>query len=105
MHLWFQRHFLHPSSTLLGMSLAWSIILIGAIHHSPAAHEHVHHDAHDEDHHCVVEVFADGLISEVAELHVAMATTGIAVENPVRCEVWLEETEHLRPLGRGPPLG
>lgn len=105
MHTWFQRRHTHPSSTLLGMVLACGIVWVGALHYSPTAHEHVHHDAHEEDHHCVVEVFADGLISEVVELHVAEATEGIATAMTVRCEVWLEETEHLRPPGRAPPSG
>lgn len=105
MHTWFQRRHTHPSSTLLGVLLALSVVWIGALHYSPAAHDHAHHDAHEEDHHCVVEVFADGVISEVAELRVALATETVVAEISPRHEVWLEETKHLRPQGRAPPSG
>ncbi len=105
MHTWFQRRHTHPRTTLLGIVLALSVVWIGALHYAPAAHEHLHHDAHDEDHHCVVEIFADGVLSDVVELHVALAAEIIATEITVRSEVWLEETKHLRPPGRAPPLG
>ncbi len=100
-----QKHRLRPRLAALGAVLALGVVWIGALYFSPTAHAHVHNDAHEADHHCVVEVFADGVLSDVLELQVSLLATVVTAERVQTHDVWVGENKHLRPPGRAPPLG
>lgn len=90
---------------LLGTVLAWSIVWIGALHYAPTAHAHVHHDADEADHHCVVEVFNEGVLADAPDPSVHAPAERIETEHQLATPFHPAPAARLRPPGRAPPLG
>jgi hypothetical protein len=101
----FQRRRHHPRTAVLGAILAWCIIWIGALHYAPAAHSHIHGDAHEADHHCVIEVFSDGVLLDTFTIGVEAPATRLHSESAIASVILVETPARLRPPGRAPPLG
>lgn len=90
---------------LLGTVLAWSIVWIGALQYAPTAHAEVHHDAGEADHHCVVEVFNEGVLIDTPDVSVHAPVTRIELEHQLAALFHPAPAARLRPPGRAPPLG
>ena len=100
-----QRRRFRPRTALLGALLAWSIIWIGALQFAPTAHADIHHDAHEADHHCVVEIFSEGILVDEISVSVHAPTSLLQSEASSAEEIHLPTPNRLRPPGRAPPLG
>ncbi|GAB5560917.1 MAG: hypothetical protein SynsKO_25640 [Synoicihabitans sp.] len=101
----FQRRRFRSRTAVLGAALAWSIIWIGALQFAPTAHADIHHDAHEADHHCVIEVFSEGVLSGEISIEVHAPSTALHIEAATAEVVYLDTPDRLRPPGRAPPLG
>ena len=101
----FQRRRFRSRTALLGAALAWSIIWIGALQFAPTAHAEIHHDAHETDHHCVVEIFSEGILVAGISVSVHNPTSLLHSEASVAEAVDFNTPDRLRPPGRAPPLG
>lgn len=95
------RRRLAPLATVL----AWSIVWIGALQYAPTAHAEVHHDAGDADHHCVVEVFNEGVLIDTPDASVHAPATRIETEQQLATPFHPETAPRLHPPGRAPPIG
>ncbi|MGC4074850.1 MAG: hypothetical protein QM760_20605 [Nibricoccus sp.] len=73
---------------------------------SPEAHEHVHHDCHnDEDHSCAVVLFSQGLWTTFDVVEVIAPSPTWSDHLPVsRPELRLVAPRYLRQPERGPPV-
>lgn len=100
-----QHRRFRPSTTLLGTVLAWSIVWIGALQFAPTAHADIHHDAHEADHHCIVEIFSEGILVDEISVEIHAPTSLLLSEASVAESVHLHTPDRLRPPGRAPPLG
>ena len=101
----FQRRRFKTRTAVLGSLLAWSIIWIGALKFAPTAHAEIHHDALDSDHHCVVEVFSEGVLLDSPAVGWHASAARLATENAFAQVKVLETPTWLRPPGRAPPIG
>ena len=98
-----RRH--RPRAAVLGALLAWCIVWIGALHYAPTAHAEIHDDAHEADHHCVVEVFSEGVILDHATIGIDAPSTPLRTEASRAEVIFVESPAQLRPPGRAPPIG
>ena len=100
-----QRRPFRFRTALLSAVLAWSIVWIGALQFTPTAHADIHHDAHDADHHCVVEIFSEGIL--LGEISVSVTSPGSLLQSEAQSaeEIYLDTPDRLRPPGRAPPIG
>ncbi len=101
----FQRRRFRPRTALWGTLLAWSIVWIGALQFAPTAHADIHNDAHEADHHCVVEVFGEGILVDEISVSVNAPTSLLQSEATSAIEIHVHTPDRLRPPGRAPPLG
>lgn len=101
----FQANRFRQRLALLGAVLAGSVIWIGALHYAPAAHADLHHDATETDHHCVVEVFSDGVLIDTPDVSIHVPAERIGSEHELATPFHPEPASRLRPPGRAPPIG
>ena len=94
-----------PGRRNLAALLAMAVVWIGTLHFSPTAHAAVHDDAHEADHHCVIEVFNEGVL--LGDMTVGVATRGEQIPSVVvsYTSAWVASPDRLMPPGRAPPLG
>ncbi len=100
----FQRRRFRARTAVLGAALAWSIVWIGALQFAPTAHVDIHHDAHEADHHCVVEVFSKGVLVGDITVGISAPATLLHSEAATVPVIQLNPPERLHPPGRAPPL-
>jgi len=103
MILWFHRRRQSTRHRGIAAALVAAIVWIGGLSHAPAAHAAVHDHAGEADHHCVVEVFADGIL--VGDLRVAISARRelLATTNFVLPLAVYASDDWLTPPGRAPP--
>ena len=100
----FQRRRFRPRSAGLGALLALSVVWIGALQFTPTAHADIHDDAHEADHHCVIEVFSEGVLVGDISVGVSTPATLLHSEAETAPVIQLSPPERLHPPGRAPPL-
>jgi hypothetical protein len=95
----------HPSSAsrILAAGLAALVWTLSLLAYAPTAHEHLHDDAHHEDHHCAIVLLAQGVDVAASAVRVPVPEfrlTTLPVAAPA--EVVLPEAR-LLPPACGPP--
>lgn len=105
MILWFHRRRQIIRNRGVAVALVAAIVWIGGLSHAPAAHTAVHDHAGEADHHCVVEIFADGIL--LGDLNVAVSAPSelLVITNSVLPLAVYASDDWLTPPGRAPPLG
>lgn len=100
---------LHVSTSLkrriMALLLAWSILGLGALQYAPSAHAEIHDDAHEADHHCVIEIFGNGVLADYVLPDIEAPASRIVECNEVAKVETLPRRSWLTPPGRAPPLG
>mgnify|MGYP003674804276 CR=1 FL=1 len=94
-----------PGRRNLAALLAMAVVWIGALHFSPTAHAAVHDDAGEADHHCVVEVFNEGVLIATPDVGVHAPGERLITIPVTGQSLDLESPQRLRPPGRAPPIG
>jgi hypothetical protein len=88
----------------LATLLAGAVLWIGGLKFAPGLHEHIHDDAQQENHHCVVKVFSDGVLTGEVTVGVEAPAVLITSQDRVAPEFHVESTPWRMPPGRAPPL-
>ena len=87
----------------LGSLLVSCVLLLNAMAASPGLHELIHADAGQDDHECVVTLFAHGQADSVTvDVLPAMATVSVQFSVDFDISTFAPDIESL-PAGRAPP--